>query len=316
MFKRVCFLGVLSILCCMLMACDSDNSPKDECEIDADCLDPSLDTRRGCYLISGVRVCRNSCLATKEGDNAPVCYLPLSAASEPEPTVSVIDKCAKDEEDRLYSAHSEREFCRNYCNKKSGLCKTADEIDECANNAQCAEPDAGTNKGCFRISGVRKCKEICLGSKEGKNDPVCYLPSTINPPPEPNVSVTDTCAKDDVGRLYVVDTVHELCPNYCDEATGLCKTSVPATECKKDCTLDGGDPQVCVILSGKEECKTACFGKSEGKNEPVCYTNTTVANPVAESIIDECAKDEQGTLYSVKYESTTCPNGCEDGVCQ
>ncbi|MBO4350163.1 MAG: hypothetical protein J6A01_04340 [Proteobacteria bacterium] len=303
MFKRGCFLGVLSILSCMLISCDSDNAPKDQCEVDSDCLDFTLDTRRGCYLISGVRVCQNSCLARDEGDNAPVCYQPLSAASEPEPTVSVTDTCAKDEEGRLYSLHSERELCSNYCNKKTGLCKKPCDLD-------CTVYD-GRSEACFIISGVPTCKQTCLAIIAGKNNPVCYLAETIAPADEPDYSVVDTCAKDDNGSLYSVDTEYNYCEDRgCDKATGLCKE---ALNCCQDAP-DGDRANICVSISGEMSCKFKCLAKSDGKSEPFCHS---FAGAPKMSIVEECAKDDLGQLYSVETTENSCENGCNEdtGLC-
>ena len=167
--------------------------------------------------------------------------------------------------------------------------------DKCENDGQCAEPDAGTRKACFRISGVKICKDECLGKNEGKNEPVCYLPSTFAPPPKPNYSVIDTCAKDDDGRLYVVDSISDHCPNYCDEATGLCNGGdTPVTTCSDqdntNCNPPGSDPKVCTIISGQKGCSESCYGNAEGENAPVCYSNSSLDPSIAPqySIVSTC----------------------------
>ena len=168
---------------------------------------------------------------------------------------------------------------------------------------------------CAVVNGHESCVTPCLGKNEGKNAPVCR-----NMHPSQYVfSVTDTCAKDDLGTLYQVSSDSEVCVNGCNEADGTCKTSGEELKCDHDCeTIGGGRGQKCMLVSGKPVCQTPCHGTKEGENEPFCYQNaSTGPDSPFYSVKDTCAKDDNGKLYVLTSAQKKCDFECseETGLC-
>ena len=82
--------------------------------------------------------------------------------------------------------------------------------------------------------------------------------------------------------------------------------------------MDGGRPRVCVKLAGVESCKNRCLGSSEGENAPICYRPGSLPPSVPKnSLIDTCAKDDLGTLYSESTVENICTGTCDEasGLC-
>ena len=92
-----------------------------------------------------------------------------------------------------------------------------------------------------------------------------------------------------------------------------------ACEALKCDQIVGGKVHICAMISGQASCKEACLGTDEGTNQAVCYSNESLppeSRPVY-SAVDNCAKDDNGKLYSVSIQQDECTNGCnaETGNC-
>ena len=283
----------------------NDEDPEKECTEDVECAWPDYFLERGCFVIKGKSVCQDAC--TSKGNHEAVCYW-FWDDPEPYPMHSAVETCVADDNGKLYMTGVNMDNCDYGCDEGTGLCKDGP-VTECKKNCSL---QGGDPRVCVVLSGKEECKTACFGKAEGKNEPVCYQNASVGPE-APYYSVVDTCAIDDVGTLYSLNAAKTKCSQNCNEATGLCSKEGPVKECQMDCTLDGGDPQVCIKIDGKESCATACFGKTEGVNKPVCYQNTSIG-PEAPyySVVDTCATDDLGTLYSKDDKRTKCDNGCDE----
>ena len=306
----------LSVLClgCTLCACGSDsgggnnnNNDSEDCEaLHCDAINGGRS--KACFIIDGKARCEHSCFGYKETGNDPVCWRNTSYADPKWETI--VDTCAKDDNGHLYVKNSEFGSCSGGCDK--GVC-TEEEEPSC-DDLHCDRIAGGREHGCFILNGEAQCKPNCLGSKEGKNDPVCWYHGSINPPTWK--SVADICAKDDNGQLYSTDSNESVCSGDCSSSSGVCDKDVsdPCEElhCEQ---IVGGKVHECFIVDGEASCKITCPGDKEGENKPVCYRNGSLPVSIMVSILPTCAKDDNGKLYQEDSIERECPIGCTDGVC-
>ena len=257
-----------------------------------------------------------ACHGNAEGVNKAVCFVNSSLPPDSQEYSSVVDTCAKDDKGQLYVASSSGDSCgKNGCDDATGLCKKA----KASCDLDCRVMDK-REEACFVINGTPTCKETCLADKEGKNDPVCYMEGGFMPSYEPD-SAVDECKKDDNGDLYSIGTeIVDECNYGCDEATGLCKEQdAECAELKCEQTVGDGKAHICVKIDGKAECRTNCLGTYEGENKAVCFENTSLApeNRTQYSVVDTCARDDDGKLYSKSANESMCRSGCDEstGLC-
>ena len=94
---------------------------KSQVSCDLNCV--VMDKREeACFVIDGTPTCKETCLADKEGENGPLCYMESGFAPSYEPD-SVIDTCKKDDNGKLYSTGTRIiDECNNGCNEETGLC--------------------------------------------------------------------------------------------------------------------------------------------------------------------------------------------------
>ena len=80
----------------------------------------------------------------------------------------------------------------------------------------------------------------------------------------------------------------------------------------------GGRAHDCFIVSGKASCKPSCLGKKEGNNDPVCWFHSSIDPQTWKSVVDTCAKDDNGELYSTNSNETPCTGDCSEstGICE
>ncbi|MBQ9818006.1 MAG: hypothetical protein IJM59_11170 [Proteobacteria bacterium] len=298
--------------------CKNNVDPEPGCHNDSDCIWPDYPYEQGCFTVNGKTDCQKVCRSKAEGKNAPMCYWIGGYDPYPEPMHLGVETCAKDDNGRLYLAKLDLEDCLDGCDETTNECKPSVDPDETCKALNCeAEVGSGRTSVCVSISGKKTCKYHCLNKNVGDNEPVCFVNGSLDPDVATQYSAFDTCALDDNGILYSVSTDMIECVSGCSEVDGWCKAEGPIL-CTKNCSMDGGDPMVCTIISGKEKCSTACFGKKVGENVPVCYQNASLGpNSPYYSVVDTCAKDDMGTLYSENAEMTKCTYGCDKstGVC-
>ena len=306
MKKQVlCFLTAALMVACGLGGCEYEGTNVSTKSCKKDCTSEG-GRLQDCFLISDKEVCKDVCLGKNEGVNAPACW--RNASLGPDATyLSITDTCAKDELGNLYSVSYESENCPNGC--ESGNCQPA-------LNSPCKKDcnmDGGRQMTCVRIGSEESCKPACFGENEGVNAPECWRNASLGPNAA-DLSITDTCAKDELGTLYVVSSASETCTNGCE--SGECKHSSDVTTCTKNCdeATTRNAAGICVHISGEEVCKPACLGNKSGENK-LCFEDpdTHEVFPVT----DNCAEDELGTLYSESsVRGMKCNNGCEDGECK
>ena len=307
--KKISLILAAIMICSGFCGCESDDS-----DVTTKTCNKSCSVQGGraqaCFLISGEEVCKEVCLGTKEGDNAPACW--KDASQGPSALdYSITDKCAKDELGKLYSVTYESENCPKGC--ESGNCKKSADT-TCTKDC---ESEGGRMQTCVRLNGQEECKDVCKGSQsataiEGENTPFCYANALLGPT-APVFAMTDTCAKDELGTLYVVSSQSQKCSKGCED--GVCDNSGDVT-CTKQCEpAPTGSPQnICVRVSGEETCKPACMGDKEGENKS-CITPPPGSDVFA--VTDDCAKDDLGVLYSkISVTGAKCDNGCENGECK
>ena len=82
-----------------------------------------------------------------------------------------------------------------------------------------SEVEPCDDDNCVIIDGKGACRAACKGTKVGKNDPVCYVSENGE-----SYVFTDTCAKDDNGTLYRVDSQTVKCDHSCSE--GACQNLI------------------------------------------------------------------------------------------
>ena len=255
------------------------------------------------FTINGSEVCKNKCLGTQEGENK-VCVQDSAGGTEK----SVVDTCAKDDKGALYSTNSDSTDCPNGCDETSHECKSQVGPNQC--NAVGGRPQAE-----FVIDGTAQCKQKCLGTVEGENH-VCWRNDSLGPNAKYRAFV-DTCAKDENDALYSQSaTEGEECADGC--TNGVCGPLPPKPVCDPDCAgYTGTRDMTCVDIDNVPTCKPRCLGGAVGENFPVCYANLSIQNPKKNSIVDVCAKDPSGTLYSTDERSTECPGECDEstGLC-
>ena len=317
--KKLCLFLASVMVCGGLFGCDSESMDTSTTDVSEKTCKKDCAVQGGrtqaCFVISGAEVCKEVCLGDKEGENASACWKDASQGPEAS-DFSIKDKCAKDELGKLYSVTYESTICPKGC--ESGECKT-DQEPTCSKNCNIA---GGRLQTCVRIDGEESCKDVCRGSKEvdaieGVNEPFCYRNTSLGPDAV-DVAMTDTCARDDLGTLYVVSSQPETCTNGCEG--GECQAVPIQTGCSKSCQTAGGSPKVCVRIEGVDSCKDTCKGPEgatlvAGPNEPFCFRYAS-SGPTAHylSMATTCAEDDLGTLYAVDTQSQSCDT-TEHGVC-
>ena len=255
------------------------------------------------FVINGSEACKDKCLGTQEGVNK-VCVSDSSGAQTVEK--SAVDTCAKDDKGALYSTETKYDDCTNGCDETTHDCKPETLV--C--NSIGERPELAVV-----IDGAAECKKTCLGAAVGQN-PVCWRDASQGASAKYRAFI-DTCAKDDNDALYSESaTTGEECQGGC--TNGVCDQVQPQIVCDPACAVTaGGRVTVCVLADNDPTCMPVCLGTAEGRNTPVCYQDTSGAQPATYSTIDTCAKDTYGTLYSTGETRNACPGSCvpETGLC-
>ena len=265
----------------------------------------------GCFIINGKASCEPKCFGEKENTNDRVCWKNPSIPDAK--WNSIEDICKKDDSGKLYSTNSNDEQCDDSCEK--GVC-VKEENPTCA-DLNCESMVGGREHGCFTIDGKASCELTCFGDKEDVNEPVCWRNGSL--PVSIMKSITDTCAKDDDGKLYAASSKTDECPVGCTK--GVCDT-VRTCSSDADCIVDGGREQRCFnVGNGTEKgCAPVCLGNEE-PFAFACWRNGSIPNAEYQSILDYCRRDmvsEEAVYYSVASEITECgAKGCnqDTGLC-
>ena len=177
-------------------------------------------------------------------------------------------------------------------------------------NKDCSGYVGGRTHVCILKNQQEMCAPSCLGKVADQNAAVCWHNSSL--PNSIDKSVVDTCVKDDLGTLYAIDSAYTDCPYGCDK--GECKNVGPGPELQ--CNSVGGRSETAFTINGTAVCKAACLGKSEGENK-ACWRNAPLgSSAIDNAVVDTCAKDDNGNLYSVEARYTECSDGCDKGECK
>ena len=269
-----------------------------------------------CFSVTGVEECLPSCLGDKAGQNR-VCYKNASlgpiAAEQ-----AAVDTCVGDDKGNLYSIKTDYTVCEKGC--ENGQCKGEpgpQPQPQC--EMDCSSIVGGRVHDCFVISGKASCEPTCFGDKEGANAPYCYINSSLGPSATWQ-STIDTCAKDDNGKIYSVNTQYNECKGSCED--GACKDEPvpqPQPECEMDCgAYAGGRTHDCYVVNGEASCRPKCFGDKKGENAPTCWINSSLGpNASWKQVVDTCEADDNGKVYSVDTVYNDCGGGtCENGECK
>ncbi len=316
--KRV-LLATLLLCSYAFLGCSDDNSSsKDKNDDSVLCESLHCDHEVGgypktCVVLNGKASCQQTCAGNKSGLNAAICWTnpsidPLVAQPD-----SIVDTCALDDNGKLYSKSRQTQICSNGCDDATGTCM-AQPVAQCPNDCK---DSGGRDHVCTLIQGKSDCKPVCHGDIVGETAPFC---STMPGATLQSISVIDTCAADDLGTIYLADTQTTTCSAGCDNSVGICiiQEADPCEALHCD-AYDGGRQHVCAIVNGQASCKPKCMGTQAGENSPVCYENPSLPPEDREtlSIVDICALDDMGTLYSSDQQETVCENGCfiDDGLC-
>ena len=196
----------------------------DICENDDSCLMNNYQDGRDyrCFTLSdGSKGCAPKCIAPEGG--APYAYACLTDAGTNKQS-SIIDYCREDfstGSQGIYSVLIESKECEHGCNEETGQCESIlPDVDQTCATMNC-EKDGGRPSACFTIDGKARCANTCLGDKEEEHT-VCWASGSLGPNATPD-SVTETCAKDDNDKLYVVgESTSTPCTNGCNVDTGQC----------------------------------------------------------------------------------------------
>ena len=297
--KRGWMACLLALICCAAVSCDDSRTAKiEDVTCGLDCSKNAGGRIEVCVFLGGVESCKPKCFGEVEGVNKAVCQ--VNDATAVPVTKSAVDTCAKDELGTLYSIDTAYETCVTACN--DGVC------DNTVPGPVTCNQTGDREVAAFTINGTETCKNKCLGQQAGENK-LCVHDSSGGAQAV-DKSAVDTCAKDDKGALYSTETKYADCANGCDETTHDCKPETLV------CNSIGGRPEVAVVIDGAAECRKTCLGAAVGQN-PVCWHNASAGpNAKAQALVDTCAKDDNGVLYSQSStESEACDYGCADGEC-
>ena len=240
-------------------------------------------------------MCKNTCLGQEVGVNHK-CWRNASLGPTSQ-LYAVTDTCALDDNGNLYSSESASGPCTNGCT--DGVCDTVVPSLDC-------QVVGGRGRDAFTIGGAQECKNTCLGTQAGANT-VCYHNASTGPT-SPWYVITDTCVADDNGRLYSSgSTTDQTCPDGC--TNGACDLELICL------SVDGGRAQNAYTIGGVRMCKNTCLGTNAGKNK-ACWSDAAPgSSATVYAVIDTCALDDNGDLYSSDSAEEPCANGCKDGAC-
>ena len=105
----------------------------------------------------------------------------------------------------------------------------------------------------------------------------------------------------------------------CDDDNDNHKSS-GCEELKCDHVVGDGRSHICATINGQAKCVNSCLKDKEGPNDAICFSNGSLppnSRPVY-SAVDNCAKDDNGVLYSISTVQSECTNGCDaaTGICK
>ncbi len=107
----------------------------------------------------------------------------------------------------------------------------------------------------------------------------------------------------------------------CEKIGGSCgdDPALPCIDIACDLNCDaivGGRAHACFVVDGVASCKPTCLGDSDGENAPACFLNSSVPDANYHAIVEICALDDNGKLYSDSIKSDIeCVVGCNGGYC-
>jgi hypothetical protein len=191
------------------------------------------------------------------------------------------------------------------------------------------------------------------GCEDGKCIPGGSSPNLPPEDPDNPGTINNFCEDTDKGYNLTeggacsdrTGVYYDKCKNgkiieyYCEDTT--CKGN--ETECSNKLTCDEKTPASCISLDSDIKCidhdkgknysvrsyaegefqLLANFGNVYGKNKDKC--GVTTDNTIEKSLFYDCCQDSDSSKKliesycssngNLKFETKTCPNGCDDGVC-
>lgn len=299
---------------CLFCGCGGDSDSDGLTEASEECKALRCDLvvgarEQACYMINGEATCKNICAGGAEGKNEAACWRNTSV--ENSKWESVIDTCEKDDNGHLYAVDSQSTPCSTGCVK--GKC--AEDYPGCE-ELHC-ENDSDGPKGCFRFNGQLTCKEPCSGDKVGANKASCGH-SSLSVDDEPYAySITEMCAQDDTGKLYVDHRTRSICNIGC--TNGHCD-DVKKCNTDNECKPVGGREQKCFMIEDLDLhfCAPVCLEETRDHYVFACYKDASVSNATWQVVMDICVRDGEGNGYYSVDSSVykECGDkGCNNGKC-